>query len=116
MADQATAVYFDGASSRRRVVAARLGEALEISENGAPPTRWPYDGLRRLDSAPGQLRLACANAPELARLELSDADFIARLCALIPPARRNQTRYHGIFAPRARRRAKSNTELRSCPY
>ena len=81
MADQAAAVFFDGASSQRRVVTARLGEALEFSENGAPPTRWLYERLRRVGGEPGQLRLACADAPELARLELRDADFIARLVA-----------------------------------
>ena len=81
MADQATGVFFDGASNRRRVVTVRLGATLEFGEDGGLPTRWPYVGLRRLDSAPGQLRLACANAPELARLELRDADFIAGLLA-----------------------------------
>ena len=32
-------------------------------------------------------------------------ELLTRLSALIPPARNHQTRYHGIFAPRARRRA-----------
>src|SRR5216117_2755117 len=32
-------------------------------------------------------------------------ELLSRLCALIPPARVHLTRYHGIFAPRARRRA-----------
>ena len=32
-------------------------------------------------------------------------ELLRRLCALIPPPRNHQTRYHGIFGPRARRRA-----------
>ena len=31
-------------------------------------------------------------------------DFIARLAALVPRPRVNLTRYHGLFAPRARHR------------
>lgn len=32
-------------------------------------------------------------------------DFIARLAALVPCPRVNQTRYHGVFAPNSRYRA-----------
>ena len=77
--DETKAVFFDGATSRRREVTARLGDALEIAESGAVIARWPYDSLRRLDGAAGSLRLHSASAPELARLELADAAFIARL-------------------------------------
>lgn len=33
-------------------------------------------------------------------------DFIARLAALVPPPRVNLTRYHGVFAPNSRDRAR----------
>ena len=71
--------YFDGQSSRRRDVVARLADGLEICEDGAVLARWPYDDLRGIDGAAGHLRLRCASAPELARLELADAPFIAAL-------------------------------------
>lgn len=76
---QASGVFFDGALSRRHEVTLRLADALEISENGARLALWPYADLRQLDGAAGHLRLRCASAPELARLDLSDAAFIAQL-------------------------------------
>jgi hypothetical protein len=33
-------------------------------------------------------------------------DFIARLAALVPPPRLNLTRFHGVFAPNSRYRAR----------
>ena len=77
--DETRAVFFDGATSRRREVTVRLGDTLEISEGGAILARWPYASLRQLDGAAGSLRLRSAAAPELARLELDEAAFIARL-------------------------------------
>ncbi len=36
---------------------------------------------------------------------LEPFDFIARLCALVPPPYFNLTRFHGVFAPNAKLRA-----------
>jgi len=33
-------------------------------------------------------------------------DFIAKLAALVPPPRANLTRFHGVFAPNSRYRAR----------
>lgn len=40
-----------------------------------------------------------------ADIVLSPRDFLLRLCALVPPPRAHQVRYHGMFAPHARGRA-----------
>ncbi len=37
---------------------------------------------------------------------MTPQDFMARLVALIPPPRKNQIRYHGVFAPNAKLRSK----------
>jgi hypothetical protein len=37
-------------------------------------------------------------------IQFTPRDFVARLCALVPPPRFNMTRYHGIFAAHARGR------------
>src|SRR5262249_4402157 len=67
------AVYFDGTSSRKRSVALRLGADLELVENGAVVNTWPYDQIRRVDGPPALVRLRCATALPLARLEIADA-------------------------------------------
>jgi predicted Zn-dependent protease len=81
------AVFFDGRSSRRRVVALGFADRLEIADPAAPGgvllAAWPYDAVRRVDGPEGALRLACAAAPPLARLELRDAAEranVLRLC------------------------------------
>ena len=81
------AVFFDGRSSRRRIVALAFNDRLEIADpaapDGLPLAVWPYDAMRRVDSPEGALRLACMMAPPLARLELRDPaerDNILRLC------------------------------------
>jgi Zn-dependent protease with chaperone function len=71
--DGATALYFDGSSSRRRVVRLVFGDALEISEDGAAQVLWTYDDIRQVDSPAGVLRVSCLSAPALARLEIRDA-------------------------------------------
>jgi Zn-dependent protease with chaperone function len=80
-------VFFDGRSSRRHAVTLAFTDQLEIvdsvSPDGAPLARWPYDAMRRVDGPDGLLRLACTEAPPLARLELRDAAdraTILRLC------------------------------------
>jgi Zn-dependent protease with chaperone function len=81
------AVFFDGRSSRRRIVALAFNDRLEIADStapdGPPLAVWPYDAMRRVDSPEGALRLACTMAAPLARLELRDLaerDNILRLC------------------------------------
>src|SRR5215472_3995868 len=81
------AVFFDGRSSRRRIVALAFNDRLEIADpaapDGLPLAVWPYDAMRRVDSPEGALRLTCTMAPPLARLELRDPaerDNILRLC------------------------------------
>src|SRR6516164_2007389 len=81
------AVFFDGRSSRRRIVALAFNDRLEIADpaapDGPPLAVWPYDAMRRVDSPEGALRLACRMAPPLARLELRDPAEranILRLC------------------------------------
>lgn len=82
------AVYFDGRSSRRRLVALTFADRLLIGDAdapGAPPLAvWPYDAIRRVDGGEGALRLACASAPPLARLELRDDAMQAEILRLCP--------------------------------
>jgi Zn-dependent protease with chaperone function len=77
----ASAVYFDGTSSRRRQVTLRFADALEIEEEGRTAAAWPYADIRRADSPPRVLRLSCIAAPALARLEIRDAALMAELVA-----------------------------------
>jgi len=81
------AVFFDGRSSRRHIVALAFTDRLEIANPAVPDgpllAVWPYDAIRRVDSPEGALRLACATAPPLARLELRDPAEranVLRLC------------------------------------
>jgi Zn-dependent protease with chaperone function len=74
-----TIVYFDGRSSRRRLVILRFGDLLEISEDGQMLATWAYADVRRADGPPGLLRLSCLTAPALARLEVRDAAIAAEL-------------------------------------
>lgn len=73
----APAVFFDGETNRRRIVALRFGDALEILDRDAsdrsPLASWPYGSVRRVDGPAGVVRLTSAAAPPLARLELRDA-------------------------------------------
>ena len=73
--------YFDGASNRRRVVALKLSDALEIREDGELLARWAYADIRRADSPSGLLRLSCLSAPALARLEIRDTQLAVDLAA-----------------------------------
>src|SRR5439155_24931344 len=66
------ATYFDGTSSRRRAVALRFSDRLEIIEHEQTLAAWDYADIRRADSPSGMLRLGCLTAPALARLEVRD--------------------------------------------
>jgi Zn-dependent protease with chaperone function len=73
------AIYFDGLSSRRRLVTLAFGDRLEIDQPPETPVTWAYDDIRRADSPSGTLRLTCLTAPVLARLEIRDAAVAAEL-------------------------------------
>jgi Zn-dependent protease with chaperone function len=89
-------IFFDGVSSRRRQVTLTLGEGLEISEDGGTPLRWSYADLRRADSPPGMLRLACTGAPPLARLEIRDAALAADVTARCMRLDEHRTSRRGV--------------------
>ena len=76
----------------------------QLCRYGARPAL-SVDRLRVLDDGRVQYQMKRTFSDGTSAITFAPQEFIARLCALIPPARRNQTRYHGIFAPRARRRA-----------
>ncbi|MDB5602863.1 MAG: peptidase Ste24p [Xanthobacteraceae bacterium] len=64
------ASYFDGSSNRKRRVALRFGDDLEIVEDDAVAAVWPYDSIRRVDGPPNLLRLSNLAALPLSRLEI----------------------------------------------
>lgn len=68
------AVFFDGRSSHRRLVALAFADRLDIADTGdaAASARWPYDTIRRVDGPEGVLRLTSTTAPPLARLEIRE--------------------------------------------
>jgi Zn-dependent protease with chaperone function len=72
-------IYFDGLSSRRRLVTLAFGEQLELDEPAQAPIRWSYADIRRADSPSGTLRVTCLTAPALARLEIRGAAVAAEL-------------------------------------
>ena len=76
-----SAIFFNGESSRRRVVTVTFSYALELRESLYSTVRWQYDDIRRADSPAGVLRLACTSAPPLARLEIRDAVLAADVTA-----------------------------------
>ena len=71
--------YFDGTSSRRRMVTLRLGDRLDIIEDEQALAAWAYADIRRADSPAGVLRLSCLTAPALARLEVRDTALAGEL-------------------------------------
>jgi Zn-dependent protease with chaperone function len=75
------AVYFDGTSNRKRRVMLRLAGELEIVEDGNVVATWHFPDIRRVDSAPGTLRLSCTSALPLARLEIVDPAIAADVTA-----------------------------------
>ncbi|MBR1222907.1 M48 family metallopeptidase [Bradyrhizobium sp. U87765 SZCCT0131] len=78
------AVFYDGATSRRRQVTLTLADKLVIREAGETLARWPYDDIRRMDASRGLVRLACLRAPQLARLEIRDSGLAAQVLARCP--------------------------------
>lgn len=78
------AIYFDGASSRRREVTLRPGAGLAIQEGGVPLAVWPWDTIRRADAGGVGIRLSSRAAPELARLDIPDHADAAAIAAHCP--------------------------------
>jgi len=104
-------VYFDGATSRRRLVTLVFGDRLELHEPLQAVIAWPYDDIRRADSPTGTLRLTCLSVSALARLEIRDAAIAAQLIARCP--RLDENRPAGAAPPpssdgRWRRRLRSS--------
>jgi Zn-dependent protease with chaperone function len=92
------AVYFDGATSRRRLVTLAFKDQLELHEPPETTTRWSYDDIRRADGPSGILRLSCLSAPALARLEIRDAAQAAELTARCSRLDENIPGRHGVGA------------------
>jgi Zn-dependent protease with chaperone function len=92
------AIYFDGASSRRRQVTLAFKDQVEINEDGSALARWPYADIRRADSPAGILRLTCLAAPALARLEIRDAALAAELKSRCPRLDDNVPGGRGVAA------------------
>jgi Zn-dependent protease with chaperone function len=93
-----TAIYFDGKSSRRRLVTVSFKDQLEIHEPPQTTTNWPYADIRRADSPSGILRLSCLTAPALARLEIRDAALAAKLGSRCTRLDENVPGRHGVAA------------------
>lgn len=74
-----SAIYFDGRSSRRRLVRLAFKGHLELSEPGEATVEWCYADIRQTDAPSGILRLSCLTEPALARLEIRDQDLAAAL-------------------------------------
>lgn len=73
------AIFWDGATARRRLVTLRLGVGgLEIIEDDVRVAAWPYADLRRRDGGLAT-RIGCISAPELARLEIADPGLVAAI-------------------------------------
>lgn len=69
-----TAVYFDGVTSARRVVAVTCGpSAVEIRDpDGSPVAEWPYDRLAHLNAPAHLFRIGLRDSDKLERLEIAD--------------------------------------------
>lgn len=73
-----SAVFYDGQSNRKRLVALRLGAQLEIVEDGVAIASWPFGDIRRADGHK-TLRLSAVSAAPLARLDIEDEATAAAL-------------------------------------
>ena len=92
----ANAIYFDGLSSRRRLVTLKFRERLELDEPDQAKVAWGYEDIRRADSPAGILRLFCLTAQPLARLEIRDPALAAELVARCPRIDENRPGRGGV--------------------
>ena len=90
------AVYFDGTSSRRRLVTLEFNDRLEINEYEHTLAAWSYADVRLADSPSGTLRVTCLTAPALARLEIRDVAVAAELTSRCTRLDENIPGRHGI--------------------
>lgn len=90
------AVYFDGTSSRRRLVTLEFNDRLEINEYEHTLAAWSYADVRLADSPSGTVRVTCLTAPTLARLEIRDAAVAAELTSRCTRLDENIPGRHGI--------------------
>lgn len=88
-------VYFDGETSRRQDVHVALGDALTIvAADGRTIARWPYDTLREVKIYSGEgLHLRREGGPELARLDLADADLATEIRRRAPNLAGHEARF-----------------------
>lgn len=78
------ATFLDGLSNKRRSVQLRTGVLLEIVEEGTVTARWPWDSVRRADTAGEGLRLRSTQAPDLARLDIADPAYAKTIASFCP--------------------------------
>jgi Zn-dependent protease with chaperone function len=90
-----SAIYFDGMSSRRRLVTLAFNNGLELHEDGHTLAAWSFADIRRADSPSGALRVTCLTAPALARLEIRDAAVAAELISRCARLDENISGRHG---------------------
>ena len=83
-----------------RIKPNRRGDLERISKYILRPAL-SHDRLRLLDDESVVLKLPRPRRDGTTELKFSPLDFIARLSALVPRPGRNQTLYHGVFAPAA---------------
>ena len=88
---------------------ARDDESGQQAENDMLP-RVPMRQVDRLEH--GSVKTARAGRNEV--VDQEGRDFIARLAALVPRPRVNLTRFHGVFAPNSRYRARITPAGRGC--
>src|ERR1700730_4800265 len=93
-----SAIYFDGTSSRRRLVTLAFNDGLELHEDGHTLAAWSFADIRRADSPSGTLRVTCLTAPALARLEIRDAAMADALAARSSHLDDNVPGRHGVAA------------------
>src|SRR5450432_1502254 len=93
-----SAIYFDGTSSRRRLVTLALNDGLELHEDGHTLAAWSFADIRRADSPSGALRVTCLTAPALARLEIRDASVASELISRCTRLDEQAPGRHGVGA------------------
>jgi predicted Zn-dependent protease len=94
----ANAVYFNGSTALRRPVRADLdAQGIAFLDQGLEPVRWRLEDLRCVDSPAGTLRLAAAGAPDLARLEIGEAQLIEAILQRVPALGRRRRADEGAL-------------------
>jgi hypothetical protein len=89
-------------------VAARADERKKLERNTPNNTPPPHTQKRLALTATGNIRyqLKTPYRDGTTHVIFEPLDFIARLVALVPKPRVNLTRFHGVFAPNSKHRAR----------